>query len=73
MGKIIKVKCNGSGKHVNEVDVQKILKKDVVLKGRFLGRNKPDQSSIPERIVLKCKKCPNGKVIITRKMIEATL
>ncbi len=69
MSKIVKVRCNGTGKHVNEVDLDKALRPDVILRGKPAN----EQPSIPERVVLHCKECTEGKVILTRKMIEENL
>ena len=63
MAKIIKVRCNGSAKCVNEVDIEKITKPTIVVRGQ------PNQS-LRERYVLPCQYCTEGKVIVTREMIE---
>ena len=63
MAKLINVRCNGLGKHVNEVDIDKITKPTIVVRGQ------PKQS-LRERYVLSCQYCTEGKVIVTRKMIE---
>ena len=34
MAKIIKVRCNGPNKHVNQIDLDKALRTAIVLKGR---------------------------------------
>jgi hypothetical protein len=64
MGQIIKVRCNGPNKHVNDVDVDDALRETSTLRGDF------SSSSVPERIVLRCRVCADGKVIVTRAMIE---
>ncbi|MCP4108813.1 MAG: hypothetical protein GY749_25260 [Desulfobacteraceae bacterium] len=64
MAEIIKVKCNGPGKHVNDVDIDKLLQQQSVLKGTAL-------SVIPEKLVRPCQICTEGKVIVTREMIES--
>ena len=69
MPRIIKVRCNGPNKHVNEVDLNKALKENVVLR----GVQPPTTQSTPERIVLPCQQCTEGKVILSRKMIEENL
>lgn len=69
MGKTIKVRCNGPGKHVNTIDIDKALRKDIVLKGQSIQ----GPPSLPERLVLDCHECTAGKVIITRSMIEENL
>jgi len=69
MPNIIKVKCTGPNEHVNEVDIENVLGTDVVLLGSPIETGRP----IPPRIVRKCEVCAEGKVIITREMIEETL
>ena len=68
MAKRIKVRCYPN-RHENEVDLDKALRKDIVLRGR------PAQAAdaIPERVVLRCSECAEGKVILTEKMIEENL
>jgi hypothetical protein len=67
MAKIIKVRCNGAKPHINEVNLDKALQKDTVLRGET-----PALPDIPERVVLDCRVC-TGKVILTRQMIEEGL
>ncbi len=62
MARTIKVKCNGPGKHINQVDVDTCLEKQPVHKG--------STAAVPERTVLNCQECTEGKVIVTRTMIE---
>ncbi len=69
MPNIIKVKCTGPNEHVNEVDIENVLGTDVVLLGTPIETGRP----IPQRIVRRCEVCAEGKVIITREMIEETL
>ena len=69
MPNIIKVKFTGPNEHVNEVDIENVLGTDVVLLGTPIETGRP----IPPRIVRKCEVCTEGKVIITREMIEETL
>lgn len=68
MGQIIKVRCNGPNKHVNEVDLTDALREDSIAK-----RADYSASSVPERIVLRCHECADGRVIVTRAMIEDAL
>ena len=63
MVRMIKVRCNGSGKHVNELDLDKYTKPQIVVRGQ-------PKSNLPERLVIPCQHCTEGKLIITRKMIE---
>jgi hypothetical protein len=66
MAKIIKVQCTGREQHVNEIDLEEILGSTVVMHGTPIDTGRP----IPERIVRKCEECIEGRVIITREMIE---
>ncbi len=68
MAKTINVRCNGSGRHVNEVNLDTLLQPTAVLRGG--PRNAED---IPERFVKQCGYCADGKVIVTREMIEKAL
>ena len=54
---------------MNEVDLDAILGTDVVLSGTPIDTGRP----IPPRIVRKCEVCTEGKVILTREMIEESL
>ena len=69
MAKIIKVRCTGSGQHVNEIDLDSILGATVVLHGTPIDTGRP----IPERIVRRCDVCSEGRVILTREIIEENL
>jgi hypothetical protein len=69
MDKIIKVKCTGTGQHINEINLKDVLGKDVILYGSPIVTGKP----IPERIVRRCEVCDEGKVVLTREMIEDSL
>jgi hypothetical protein len=69
MGKIIKVRCTGAGQHVNEIDLEGVLGTDVIIHGNPIDTGRP----IPQRIVRRCAVCVEGKVIITREMIEENL
>jgi hypothetical protein len=66
MSKTIKVACNGSDHHVNEIELEKILKPVIVTRSAA-----PAQAGkIPERSTFHCRFCKEGKVIITREMVE---
>ncbi len=68
MAKTINVRCNGSGRHVNEVNLDTLLQPTTVLRGG--PRNAED---IPGRFVKQCGYCADGKVIVTREMIKKAL
>ena len=69
MARIIKVRCAGVGQHVNEIDLDDVLGGMVILHGSPIDTGRP----IPERIVRRCDVCSEGRVIITREMIEKNL
>lgn len=69
MAKIINVRCTGAGQHVNEIDLESVLGTDVVLHGTPIDTGRP----IPARIVRRCDVCAEGKVVVTREMIEESL
>lgn len=70
---IIKVKCTICSK-VNEVDLDKALERESILR---LSSDSPPLPSevppLPERIVLDCRHCTAGKVILDRRMMEDAL
>jgi hypothetical protein len=68
MAKIISVRCTGAGQHLNEINLEDILGSTVILDGSPIVTGRP----VPERIVRKCDVCSEGRVIITRDMIEKT-
>ena len=69
MAKIIKVRCTGREQHVNEIDLEDLLGPNVVIHGTPIDTGRP----IPARIVRRCDVCAEGKVVLTREMIEENL
>ena len=65
MPETIKVRCNGPLQHVNEVDLGEALRAQPIT--RNIDFTSPD---VPDRIVLHCRECTEGKVILTRAVIE---
>jgi hypothetical protein len=65
MAEIMKIRCNGPSRHVNEVDLDEALREQPI--ARRIDFTSPD---VPDRIVLRCRECTDGKVILTRSMIE---
>jgi len=63
----LKIRCNGSNQHVNEVDLRDALREQPI--ARNLAFTSPE---VPDRIVLPCRECTDGRVILTRSMIEQT-
>jgi len=70
MTNFIKIKCNGPTPHLNEVDLSKLLQPDKVVRG---GQSTYLPSALPERSVLKCRFCTEGRVVITREMFPEHL
>jgi hypothetical protein len=64
VGQIIKVRCNGLNRHINDVDLDDALREDSIARGKDLS-----SPALPERIVLRCRECI-GKVIVTRAMFK---
>jgi hypothetical protein len=69
MAKTIKVACTGAEPHVNEIALTKILQTEIVT--RSAKPAKPQ--AIPARSVFNCKFCKEGKIVVTREMVEATM
>ena len=69
MAKIIKVRCTGVGQHENEIDLEHIIGSDVVIYGNPIAAGR----DLPARVVRRCDECDEGKVIITREMLEENL
>lgn len=70
MAKTIKIRCNGSQKHENVVDLEKALQQKPIITYRGMSTKPPE---IPERLVMPCQKCTDGKVVISRAIIEENL
>ena len=68
MHKPMKVRCDGAKHCVNEVDLDHALRRTVVLRGRSTN-----EYHIPERTVLPCRFCTEGKVILKRSDVEEHL
>lgn len=69
MPKIIKVKCTGPGQHENEIDLDDVIGSDVVIYGGPIATGR----DLPAQIVRRCDICDQGRVIVTREMIEQYL
>jgi len=65
MAEIIKIRCNGPTQHVNEIDLGEALREQPIARHFYSSL-----VDVPERIVLHCRECTDGKVILTRAMIE---
>ncbi len=69
MAKIIKVRCTGAGQHENEIDLDHVIGSDVVIYGGPITTGR----DLPARVVRRCDECDEGRVILTREMIEQHL
>ena len=69
MAKIIKVRCTGPEQHENEINLDDIIGEDVVVYGNPIATGR----DLPARVVRRCDICDQGKVILTREMIEENL
>ena len=68
MAKIVKIMCNSTGQHVNEVDLDHALEETIVYKGV-----ETRLQNLPERVTLRCRVCAEGRIVITRPMLEEML
>ena len=68
MAKIIYVRCNGKGRHINKIDLNEILKPTIVFRA-----STHINDHIPERLVLPCFFCTEGNLIINKKIISENL
>ena len=65
MAKIVKIKCNGAGQHVNDLDLDRALEETVVYRGVDARLQ-----NLPERVTLRCCACLEGRIVITRSMLQ---
>ena len=69
MGKVVQVSCNGSGEHINDIDLDLALEETVVYRGPA-----PNVQNLPERgVTLRCRSCSEGRIVITRSMLQEML
>lgn len=73
MNEIIRIKCNGPGKHLNEVNLKELLSDDIVLREYKSNDDCFEGINIQNRYIKRCKRCVEGEIIITRDMIEKVL
>lgn len=68
MAKMVKIKCNGASQHVNDVDLARALEEAVVYRGA-----EERLQNLPERVTLRCGACEEGRIVITRPMLQEML
>ena len=75
MARIIKVRCNGPKRCVNEVDIDRLAGSTPILKSLSAGGPAPagEGRQYRDRYVQPCAHCTQGKVVVTRQMIEEAL
>ena len=71
MGTTLKVRCNGPGRHINEIDIETLIESDRVTVYRMVGTGR--RPRVRDRYVQRCRQCTEGDVIVTRAMIEPHL
>lgn len=70
MAKIVKIKCNGMGQHVNDVDLDRALEEAVVYRSTEARLQNLPERLAPQRCqVSGCI----GRIVITRSMLEEML
>jgi hypothetical protein len=69
MARVIKIRCNGPAQDVNEVDIDRVLRPDIVMRGAPPSKKPDDLTDLPERVVLPCRFCAPGRIVLTRDML----
>lgn len=67
MAYLIKINCNGPIPHLNDMDLDKLLQPATVVRG---AQSAHLHSELPEKLVQKCRFCTEGRVVITREIIQ---
>ncbi len=67
MARTIKVKCNGPNHHLNEVDLDKARQPTPAYRSSEPARA---ADYFPDRLVVPCKICAEGRVVMTREMLD---
>jgi hypothetical protein len=70
MAQIVKIKCNGAGQHVNDVDLDRALEEVEIYKSADTRLQ-----NLPKRdVTLRCQESGcTGRIVITRLMLEEML
>ena len=69
MTKTVKIKCNGVGQHVNDVDLDHALEESIVYRDA-----ESRLQNLPERVTLRCQESGcTGRFVLTRAMLETML
>jgi hypothetical protein len=71
MSQIIRKRCNGREKHINDFTRDELLRKIPVTKRASAI---PSASAdLPKELVFKCRNCTEGRVVFTRSDLERLL
>lgn len=62
------IRCNQPERPVNKVDLDRALEEVIVYKGA-----EARLQNLPERVTLRCRVCAEGRIVITRPMLEEML
>lgn len=66
MAKVIKIKCNGAGQHVNDMNLDRALEESIVYRGA-----ESRLQNLPERVTLRCQESGcTGRIVLTRDLLE---
>jgi hypothetical protein len=67
----IKIRCNGPDRHINDIDLERLLEPTFVTKGPNQASRPHDLNEIEFPLYEDCRYCA-GRVIITREIAEKT-
>ena len=67
----IKVRCNGPERHINDIDIERLLEPTFVTKGPNQPSHLSNLDDIEFPLYEDCRYCA-GRVIITREIAEKT-
>ena len=70
MTRIVKIKCNGPSKHVNEIDLDAMLRTTTTVRGNNPPPISPDE--VPTPLVRRCRDCTYD-IVIDREMLRKML
>lgn len=69
MNERIKVRCNGPERHINDIDLKRLLEPTFVTKGPNQVSSLPNLADVEFPLYEDCRYC-SGRVIITREIAE---
>jgi hypothetical protein len=69
MSRKIKVRCNGPERHINDIDLERLLERTFVARGYNPASHLPNLDDVEFPLYEDCRYCA-GRVIITREIAE---